>query len=150
MSTEATESKRTLYIALLQDFHKKNNRVPGRREFGNKYRPIVKLFGSWNNAIKSAGFEVVRERGYTKAGLKKSLLEFYITNGRAPKTAECLKSNGLTDPKIYMKVFGARNWTEVLEQAGLDRGRSKFTCGKSSALILFVPRKFFIVKSVII
>lgn len=135
MCKEINDSK-AVYIVLIQDFYKLNKRVPGRRDFESMSRRIAREFGSWNSAIKSAGLPVVRERNYTKANLKKSLLDFYITHGRAPKTIECVRSNGLCDSKIYMKVFNVDDWGAVLETVGLDKflRKSKHSRNKDKAL----------------
>ena len=43
-------------IAEIKSFHKKNGRIPMKREFGSR-AVFRKYFGSWNNAIRAAGFE---------------------------------------------------------------------------------------------
>lgn len=92
---ETIENKKAEYISLIRDFYEKNNRIPRRREFGRICQAIQREFGSWNNAVRSAGFEVVRDFSPTKARLRNSLLEFYVKHKRAPKTKECTKANGL-------------------------------------------------------
>lgn len=43
-------------ITLLKDFYKINGRIPYKEEFSH-YRAIRNRFGTWNNAIKEAGFD---------------------------------------------------------------------------------------------
>lgn len=43
-------------ITKIQEFYKKNSRIPLKREF-NSLRVFRSHFGSWNNAIRAAGFE---------------------------------------------------------------------------------------------
>jgi len=45
-----------MLIGKIVNFYKKNGRIPLKREF-NMYGEYKKRFGSWNNAIKLAGFE---------------------------------------------------------------------------------------------
>ena len=132
---ETNENKKNQYILLIQDFHRKNNRVPRRREFENICQAVTREFGSWNNAIRRAGFEVVRDFHPTKARMKNSLLEFYTKHKRAPLTKECNKANGLYDPQTYIKFLEVANWSAVLEKVGLDRflQYSKLTKNKERA-----------------
>lgn len=48
-------SKREL-LTKIKEFYRENGRIPLKREF-NMYREYQQRFGSWNNAIKLAGFE---------------------------------------------------------------------------------------------
>ncbi|GAI04393.1 unnamed protein product, partial [marine sediment metagenome] len=43
-------------ITKIRKFYFKNGRIPLKREF-NMYREYQQRFGSWNNAIKLAGFK---------------------------------------------------------------------------------------------
>jgi hypothetical protein len=42
-------------IKLIQDFVVKNDRLPVKREFSN-YRAYIRIFGTWNKAVRAAGF----------------------------------------------------------------------------------------------
>jgi len=44
-------------ISRICNFYNKNGRVPVKKEMYGLYRTARKLFGTWNNAIKAAGFE---------------------------------------------------------------------------------------------
>ncbi|MCL5407436.1 MAG: hypothetical protein M1429_03000 [Patescibacteria group bacterium] len=44
-------------INFIQDFTKKKGRIPTKREVSS-HHPYIRIFGSWNNAIKQAGFKV--------------------------------------------------------------------------------------------
>lgn len=44
-------------IAAIHKFYEKHNRIPVRRETWALYRKARKGFGTWNNAIKAAGYE---------------------------------------------------------------------------------------------
>jgi len=43
-------------IKKIQDFHRKNERIPVKKEFFH-YNAARNRFGSWNNAVKAAGFK---------------------------------------------------------------------------------------------
>lgn len=44
-------------IQRIINFYAKRDRIPFKREFSSTYKEYRKRFGSWNNAIRSAGFE---------------------------------------------------------------------------------------------
>lgn len=44
-------------IDKIKDFRNKFGRIPTKREFYRHWQPYLRVFGSWNNAIMSAGFE---------------------------------------------------------------------------------------------
>lgn len=43
-------------IEMIKQFHKQNGRIPFKRE-SNNYRVVRRHFGTWNKAIKAAGFD---------------------------------------------------------------------------------------------
>lgn len=43
-------------ISKIQDFVIKNGRIPVKREMWGIYKPARKYFGTWNNAVETAGF----------------------------------------------------------------------------------------------
>lgn len=45
------------YIDRIKKFIKDFDRLPVKREFSKEYKRILLVFGTWNNLIKSAGFE---------------------------------------------------------------------------------------------
>lgn len=44
-------------VAAIRRFYEKHNRIPVRRETWALYRKARKGFGTWNNAVKAAGYE---------------------------------------------------------------------------------------------
>lgn len=44
-------------IVRIRNFYKKHGRIPVKRETWGIYKPARKYFGTWNNAIKTAGFK---------------------------------------------------------------------------------------------
>ncbi len=78
-------------LSAIKTFHKENNRLPQSRDFKNNYlypndTTIEKRFGSWNNAIKEAGFEPNNQYGYgvntigIDGSLYRSQVEAYFAN----------------------------------------------------------------------
>lgn len=54
-SFRVKHTKETLIMRVI-DFYIKNGRIPTKREFSSTYRAYLRVFGTWNNAIKIAGF----------------------------------------------------------------------------------------------
>lgn len=52
-----TDAYKQKIISSIRDFYTKHERIPLKKELMGKYRTARKLFGTWNNAIKTAGFE---------------------------------------------------------------------------------------------
>jgi len=77
--------------------------------------PYRKVFGSWNNAVKHAGFRPFVKQKYTKEGLLENIRTLNRELGRTPT------SKDLTYPSIspYRKVFGS--WNNVLKHVGFSK-----------------------------
>lgn len=105
-------------IELIRSFKKKNGLIPQRRDFSRAQCLIInKLFGSFSNAVKSAGFKPRRVSEATREELISSLKEYYKLNGKAPSVGT--KSELLYNFKTYYKVLNCSGWSDVLELAGL-------------------------------
>lgn len=52
-----SEEYRQKIIHRITSFYNQNGRIPVKKEFYGMYLTARKLFGTWNNAIKAAGFE---------------------------------------------------------------------------------------------
>jgi hypothetical protein len=55
-------------ITLIQQFYKENNRIPTGYEFENsspERTTIIKIFGTWNSAIKASGFIPSESNGFS-------------------------------------------------------------------------------------
>lgn len=106
-------------LTLVNDFYKKNDRIPMRREFSSKSSRINKYFGSWNKFIAAAGFDPNDRRIPSIGKLKNSLVKFYIKHGRSPNISDCIKKKGLYNTLSYYKHFKVNSWADVLEFVGL-------------------------------
>lgn len=83
-------------ITLIKEFYELNKRIPTKRDFVSVYRPILRVFGTWNNAIEAAGFEPNPVMFAKK----------YIANDghRCDSLAEKIIDDWLTARKIKHKV----------------------------------------------
>lgn len=107
-------------LADLRDFAKAIGDVPthrGMRESG-PHAPdrYTTEFGSWNDAIKAAGLEVVNYRSVPKEELLDALKKFADELGRAP-TSDDLYDDGPYSDFLYWRRFGSVS--NALEEAGL-------------------------------
>ena len=86
---------------------------------GPSYTTYFRRFGSWNRAVKAAGFEPrasVSIKEYTEQGLLDWARE--VADDGALTRSEMLKSDG-PHPETYTERFGS--WHDAVEAAGLDR-----------------------------
>ena len=58
----------------IKDFYNENKRVPKKRDIIS-YNTALKLFGTWNNAIRGSGLEVTTN--FNKEDVKKILFRKY-------------------------------------------------------------------------
>ena len=74
-------------------------------------------FGSWNEALRAARLEPVREKNIPTDVLADELREFADELGRIPRQRDMWR-NGPYTYKLYERQFGS--WPAALEAAGLD------------------------------
>ena len=76
----------------IRDFHTQNSRIPLKREF-NALQIYTARFGSWNNAIKKAGFEtnpvlfskrVIASDGHICDSFTEKVIDDWLTKNRIP------------------------------------------------------------------
>lgn len=75
-------------INTIQKFIKKNERIPFKKELNKIYQPARKYFGTWNNTIKTAGFEPnpvmfanhwIAKDGHKCDSLSEKIIDDYLT-----------------------------------------------------------------------
>ena len=49
--------KEEISIGIIRSYFKEKGRIPAKRELVNAMSSTIRLFGTWNNAIRAAGFE---------------------------------------------------------------------------------------------
>lgn len=79
---------------------------------------FARRFGSWNNALKQAGFIPNVKQNYTKSELIELLKEKAKELGRTPKEREMKSKPGYPTSYTYSKHFGS--WNNALKIAKLD------------------------------
>jgi len=71
-------------------------------------------FGSWNNALKEAGLEIVNEVNISDEHLFENLMVLWEHYGRQPKRRETAYLPSTISERPYNRRFGS--WTKALEQ----------------------------------
>lgn len=88
-----------------------NEQFEKNKEFPST-KPYVRLFGSWNNALRTAGLEINTEFNISKNEVIKRAKTFFEKNGRSPFWNELNLSR-----TVYEKYWS--NFPEMLEEAEL-------------------------------
>lgn len=111
-----TYTRETL-IELIINKNKELNKVPIVKDIKipNCYMTYVKCFGSWNNALKTAGLNPKKENNkYSKDDLIKIIKDKAYKIGRTP-TIDDIKTPGRT---IFCYTFGS--WNNALIESGFE------------------------------
>lgn len=99
----------------IKELYAKLRRTPTKRDLekydAGTYR---RHFGSWNNALIKAGFDVNR-RSYTDEEILDWIRDFYNTHGYSPTQSDFIKQ--FNDTKLFRKRWG--NWSNTLKEAGV-------------------------------
>lgn len=103
-------------IKEIQKLGKELGRTPKKREY-KYYNKATKMFGTWNNFIKKAGFKPLRETGITKKECENYIHNFVKEHNRIPTQKNFDNDLYLPDSKTIMRIFQA-TWLEVLEELG--------------------------------
>jgi len=109
-------------VALLKEAGAKLNRVPMQRDLDNfddypRYGVFKRRFGSWNNALRTAGFTLNRYRGWDKTKLITVLREYVAEKGRVPSQREINEAQGYPSSNTFAVYFGT--WSNALREAKL-------------------------------
>ena len=110
-------------MGILRLFYKQNYRSPRMEDFSkNKNVPstmtYVKMFGSWNNALKLAGLGINVKKGYTNRELLGILRALSKELGRTPMMKDLIPRKNLPEATVFKDRFGS--WNKTLEIAGLE------------------------------
>ncbi|WP_010498387.1 homing endonuclease associated repeat-containing protein [Paenibacillus elgii] len=109
-------------IQMLQDFYKDKNINPTIQHMKNPMPSpytLVKLFGSWENALSAAGIskQKQKETDYTKNELIYYLQKYYREFGKVPTTRDLKKNKYYPSDYPFRSHFG--NFKNALIEAGL-------------------------------
>lgn len=102
----------------LKEFYNKNGRSPRKRDIpGNT--TICARFGSWNEALVSAGIPVNKRFHVSENELLDELISFHDKHGRSPSAKDTNEHEELRDMNTYCRGLNCSTWNEVLRKAGL-------------------------------
>jgi hypothetical protein len=123
---------KTTICYAIELWHRRTSRTPALIEWRNAGADhpstftVLRVFGSWNAAIKAAGFRP-RNRGshkssraaqWDQASIIQALINWHDHNGRSPKQAEWRSRDPYRpSASTVVRVFG--RWNAGIEAAGL-------------------------------
>jgi len=84
-----------------------------------------RVFGSWSNALKAAGFTPLDQSKYTKERLIGILKQIYAKTGKAPTSKMLPSLNNCPGIQVFKSRFGS--WSNALKQAGIPISRTRYT-----------------------
>lgn len=110
-------------IALLKDFYAQYKRIPTKRDFMSMYGSFFRNFGTWNNAIRKAGFspnpvlfakKYVANDGHKCDSLAEKIIDDWLTAKRIAheRSVPYLRTRFTADFKIgntLVEFFGLHN-----------------------------------------
>ena len=76
-------------------------------------KPYINRFGSWNNAVKKAGLDTVKETNVSDEMLFQNLEKVWLSLGRQPFYGEIRKPLSQYTMKVYINRFGG--WMKACE-----------------------------------
>ena len=99
----------------IKELYTKLGRTPTKRDL-EKYDvgTYIRHFGSWNNALIKAGFDVNR-RSYKDEEILDWIRDFYNTHGYYPTQSDFIKQ--FKDTKLFRSRWGS--WSNTLKEAGV-------------------------------
>lgn len=88
------------------------------REYGDySTNACESVFGSWNEALQTAGLELNKKQGYTREELLDEIHRIADVTGRTPREID-LSEHGEITKRPFSRVFGS--WNAALEAAGYE------------------------------
>lgn len=102
-------------VEIIRRFHHEKGRIPKYEEFSKKdgypsHFTVQKLFGSWNNAIKEAGFDVSKMTNLTDEELIEYLRKYEVEYGKPPSKRDLCLSH-------YPSYFAFQSHFGTIEKA---------------------------------
>jgi len=109
-------------IAELYRFYNENGKIPRYKDMktSNGYiclKRYITRFGTWNNALEVAGFDLHKKYNYSKDELILVLQNFYIKNGRSPTVFDINNLKNGPALTTFINMFGS--WNAALNAANI-------------------------------
>lgn len=131
-TTKNGKFKEEHLIAELRRFHSEFNKIPSSSDFeklkSNRYpsrKSFSNHFGTFNNALRAAGFNVQDKPIYTKDFLISEIHRYISEYGKQPYSREIEEAEGYPSSYHFEKLFGS--WNHAIEAAGLKIRVSQYT-----------------------
>jgi hypothetical protein len=110
-------------ISELLRFVDEFDRVPTTRDIDNtsgypSTRSYKNWFGTYNNALESAGLDIYTCHDFDEESLLEDLRNFADEHGRSPYNTEFTRKNGYFSSGVYIRIWG--DWNSALNTAGLE------------------------------
>lgn len=119
--THGSKYTQAQVVSLIQEYHRKNNRVPAKRELKDISDKCANMFGSWNKAIEAAGLTPNRshdhrmyKRTKTKAAdghlcdsVSEAIIDNWLTENKITheRNVHYPTSKHLADWKVNKNIF---------------------------------------------
>jgi len=115
------------FMSALKNEAALTKRTPSATSWNKKHlKPsasaIIKRFGSWNNALSSAGLEINTVREYTKEQAISSLISVYKELGRIPTCRDWDRHKYHPSHGALTRLFGS--WVNAIEASGIGTSTS--------------------------
>jgi len=139
--SHTTAERRVVLIDAINELATSLGSTPTFREMRKhgKYSANVyhNQFGSWNNALREAGFEPNKSRNLTESELLTELQRLADEQGSAPAKTY-MNKHGQYSAEPYERRFGS--WNNALREAGFEPNRSPSTNLTESQLLAELQR----------
>lgn len=119
-------------ISELKRFYKEFGRIPMQVDFekikGTGYpsrKSFANHFGSFNDALKAAGFDIEEKPEYTRDYLLSEIYRFIEEFERQPSSNDMDRTKGYPSKSNYQKVFGS--WNNATQEAGFKPLSNRYT-----------------------
>lgn len=134
-------------INVIQQTAQKINRTPTIDDIKNPSRIVFKYhFGSWNNALKEAGFQPLQIRKnkseifkkFTKEQLLTLLIGWTIQHHNTLKYLNIQQSDDMPSPAFIIRKLNCTNWNEVTSLVQ-ENIKSSLKTNVKEQIILYQP-----------
>ena len=123
---------------VFKDIQRVNSKVEGTliqkdyREYGKySFGSVLYVVGSWNEALRKAGIEVINYRNISKEKLKQEIQRLSEVLDRCP-TSRDMEKEGKFAVNTYLRNFGS--WNDALVESGFTENANHFKSGEENIM----------------